>query len=134
MMDQWQALCNLRGVLSGQQAQAILAHIFSSARLCKTLGMMQQLQTMDVSAGRAIPAEILGIFKAGCGAELRRNEYTLSQSIERELLNIERVQLTKARFFAFLSSIILAVLIGLSNLMSLYSYNKWLEPHIDENL
>ena len=128
MMEEWHALCNLRGSLRGKHAQAILVHIFSNSRVRKTLGMMQQLHDMDVSG--AVPAEILAIFKAGCGAELRRDEYTLSTSIERELLNIERVQLTKTRFVSFIGSIVLAALIGLSNLMSLWTYHKWVKGHI----
>ena len=59
--------------------------IFENERLCETLNMMQQLKHLDAGVdGSEIPPSLLAAFKDGATSALRRDEFIISQAIERE--------------------------------------------------
>ena len=67
-----------------------------------------------------MPADLLKIFKDGTAATLRRHKFTYQKAISREQANIERVAKRQAQFVAFLGSIVLGIIMCISQLVSIW--------------
>ena len=120
-LNSWMTLMELCGKFHGTRSQAIIRRLFDDENLLSAIGMANQCRKLNPGDnGAAIPSNMLDIFKDGTAATLRRDKFTYQQSITKEIANIERVRVRQGQFVAFLASIVFAIFICISNLVSIW--------------
>jgi hypothetical protein len=121
VLNSWITLIELCGKFHGTRSQAILRQLFDDEKLLGAIGMANQCRGIKTGEnGADMPEILLKLFKDGTAATLRRDKFTYQQAINREQANIDRVTKRQGQFVAFLGSIVLGIIMCISQLVSIW--------------